>query len=461
MFPQFEPTLNSVNLQKWNDSIFVFDTNCLLNLYRYRAETRDQLLNIIDNLSDRIWIPHHVALEFNKNRLKVILSQKKRFSEIKDVLISSQNKLRAEIDNLQLERRHSLIDPSPVTKGFKDLIDRFLNDLTNLQKDQQPITGHDPIKEKIDSLFEGKVGDAPSNQKEIDDLFKEAEKRYSFKIPPGYMDSKKDKTDTDEYYNSGIIYKRKYGDFVIWSQLIKHAKEKDIKSVIFVTDDGKEDWWWIINDESPKTLGPRPELIDEAKHAGGITSFLMYKPQGFLENSLKFVNAKVSKEAIDEVRDVSRLINNSKNDSVAHLYNMTRRAQKGVYNWLKQRFYSVTTNEDGAPDFVATSLGETIGFEVIFTRKPHISRSRRKENSLLIYGREKIRKISKFTVVWVVENLEMASHASLSLSAENTSDYHEDISHIIGFIEDVDGEPIFMPVYGSYPDNGFEDDIFG
>ncbi len=44
-------------------ALFVFDTNVLLNLYRYQSGTRDELLNVLAQLSDRIWIPHHVALE--------------------------------------------------------------------------------------------------------------------------------------------------------------------------------------------------------------------------------------------------------------------------------------------------------------------------------------------------------------------------------------------------------------
>ncbi|MFC6462768.1 PIN-like domain-containing protein [Paracoccus aerius] len=301
MFTQFDDIRNNNNKKVWEEALFVFDTNCLLNLYRYRTETRDQLINVIEKISGRIWIPHHVALEFQRNRLKVILSQKKRFSEIREVITNSQNKLQSEIGNLQLERRHSLIDPSPLINGFKELVERFFSDLDALQKSQQPISTHDPIKIKIEELFDGKVGNGPSEQKEVDDLYKLAEKRYQFKIPPGYLDSKKDKDEPDEHYHSGVLYKRKFGDFVIWNQLLTHAKENNLRSIIFVTDDGKEDWWWKINDEGPKTLGPRPELVDEAKHVGGITSFLMYKPEGFLENSRNFVDADVSKETIDEV----------------------------------------------------------------------------------------------------------------------------------------------------------------
>ena len=56
----------------WQDAIFIFDTNILLNLYRYQSSTRDELLKVIEQLTSRIWIPNHVALEFQRNRLHVI-----------------------------------------------------------------------------------------------------------------------------------------------------------------------------------------------------------------------------------------------------------------------------------------------------------------------------------------------------------------------------------------------------
>ena len=45
----------------WESATFVFDTNVLLNLYRYTSKTRDSLFQAIAELKDRIWMPHHVA----------------------------------------------------------------------------------------------------------------------------------------------------------------------------------------------------------------------------------------------------------------------------------------------------------------------------------------------------------------------------------------------------------------
>ena len=44
----------------WENAIFVFDTNVLLNLYRYSAKTRNSLLDAFESFKDRIWIPYQV-----------------------------------------------------------------------------------------------------------------------------------------------------------------------------------------------------------------------------------------------------------------------------------------------------------------------------------------------------------------------------------------------------------------
>ncbi|MDC5679235.1 PIN-like domain-containing protein, partial [Acinetobacter baumannii] len=45
----------------WNNGIFIFDTNVLLNLYRYQYDTRDALLKVMEKLTNRVWIPYHVG----------------------------------------------------------------------------------------------------------------------------------------------------------------------------------------------------------------------------------------------------------------------------------------------------------------------------------------------------------------------------------------------------------------
>lgn len=132
----------------WRNAIFVFDTNVLLNLYRYQASTRDSLLSVIEKLSDRVWIPYHAGLEFQRNRLHVIAAQRKRYSEVKSIISKSISGLQNELDNLQLKKRHSHIDPEKLIVNINRVKDDFLSELDTLEKQSTGVTSLDEIRNK-------------------------------------------------------------------------------------------------------------------------------------------------------------------------------------------------------------------------------------------------------------------------------------------------------------------------
>jgi hypothetical protein len=220
MFPEYADVSNSDYKQAWKEAEFVFDTSVLLNLYRYQAQTRDELLMIIGHLSGRIWIPHHVALEFQRNRLRVIADQRRRFSDVKALIERSRASLVSEIEKLQLRKRHSSIDPAAFISGFEKLSNEFLSDLEGRAETQQKVTGPDPVREKLEGLLDGKVGSPPKDQTALDEVYRRADQRFKFRIPPGFEDRDKDKPSPDEHLHGGLIYKRKFADFLIWDQLL-------------------------------------------------------------------------------------------------------------------------------------------------------------------------------------------------------------------------------------------------
>lgn len=72
----------------WDECLFVFDTNVLLNLYRYSNETSKKLLEIISKFSERIWIPYQVGKEYQENRLEVICTQENAYENVKKFLMN-------------------------------------------------------------------------------------------------------------------------------------------------------------------------------------------------------------------------------------------------------------------------------------------------------------------------------------------------------------------------------------
>jgi hypothetical protein len=308
IFPEYDNSRAVNHPEIWKNALFVFDTNVLLNLYRYRIDTRDELLNVLDQISDQIWIPYQVALEFQRNRLNVIAEQVKRFNEVRRAIIKAKADLTNELAKFKLQERHSLINTQPLMTGFEKLTAEFFEDLDEIEKNQQTIQGEDKLKDRLELLFQNRVGSPFTKQSEIDDIQKSGELRYKHKIPPGYEDDQKDSKEPDEFFHAGLIFKKKYGDLILWKQMLSHCKTAGKNYLIFVTDDAKADWWRIVEQDGPKKIGPRAELIDEARREADIRELLLYSPDNFLQHAKIELKAKISADSIQEIKDISETI---------------------------------------------------------------------------------------------------------------------------------------------------------
>lgn len=86
-----EPT-NKEKQELWQKAVFVFDTNVLLNLYRYSAKTRKSLLASFENFKDRVWIPYQVTYEYMRKRCEVIYETVQRYEQFKKEMENFTNK---------------------------------------------------------------------------------------------------------------------------------------------------------------------------------------------------------------------------------------------------------------------------------------------------------------------------------------------------------------------------------
>lgn len=280
---------------------FVIDASFIFSIYRLPLVARKELIATLSRVSDRLWVPYQAALEYQRNRLNVIADQNKKFSEVRNMLSDTRKKFKADLSKLQLKKRHSVINPEEIEKKLDILFDSFEEELTTHESRQQKLSDTDPLQKELDKLFSGKIGSQPSSQQEVDAIYAEGKTRYAQKIPPGYMDSLKatDKQ-SNEYTYGGIVYEPQYGDLVIWKQLLNEANVQGWKSIVFLTDDVKEDWWFV----GEKKIGPRPELRDEMHRVASVTQFHIYDSEQFLSVVAKQVGQKISKETIQAAKDI-------------------------------------------------------------------------------------------------------------------------------------------------------------
>ncbi|PSH05729.1 MAG: hypothetical protein CXZ00_00895 [Acidobacteria bacterium] len=298
---------SETELQKlWGNCIFAQDANVLLNLYRYTSETRKKLIEILKKIGSRLWVPHQAALEYQRNRLDVISKQRQAYTEIKQLLDDTQNKLQS---SLRTYTRHPLIDAKKIMAPINAAFEEQAKEIEKVRQHHPDLVERDEVLETLTKLLDGKIG--PSyTEDELKQIYKEGEDRYAKSIPPGFMDAKSKAGD------------QKFGDLVLWRQVLDKAAA-DKKPVIIVTDDSKEDWWWK---HEGKIIGPKPELVEEMSSKAGVR-FYMYRSDQFMEFAQKYLKQTIDRSAIEEIRSVRRSDEEERRKTGEFLFHRLRKVQ--------------------------------------------------------------------------------------------------------------------------------------
>lgn len=356
----------------WKDATVVLDTNMLLNLYRFPLAARNELLAIFKKLQGQLWIPFHVGLEFQRNRLRVIAGQQRRFSEVKGALDQGFQTMSQKLSSLQLSNRHSTIDPQPFLAEIEGAVSLFKAKLDELKGSDEVTLDADTIRDQLDEILAGRIGDAPSGA-DIEQIQKEGDIRFKYQLPPGYEDVSKDKQQADMYMYQGIHYSAKYGDLIVWKQLIAHARAKGLKKVIFLTDDEKVDWWESVQVDGIKKIGPRVELREELRREAGVEFFQIYNSESFLRYAKEHLGSAVKQESIDGIAQVLRHYRSGvESRPLARPVSDASQVAKAVRFWL-QRVSKSPIYE--LPNEVASLwlMGMPVDLEVYSVPKDHLA----------------------------------------------------------------------------------------
>lgn len=277
-FPLSEEEIKVV----WSEAILTLDANVLLDLYRYHEDTRNALLKALEKFKGRAWLSHQTAEEFFRNRKKVIFSSVNSYDEASQNISDIRTGVEDPLNRLKSNRIVSDQVAESVRTALADALDAAQAAI-NAAKERHPnFIESDPVLEEIAALFHESVGEGFTDD-ELAEATREGKQRLETKTPPGFMDSKKDGS-------------RSYGDYFMWRQILSHAA-KEKKPIIFVTSEGKEDWWEKV---SGKTTGLHYQLLKEA-HEKTEQRILAYRTDRFFRFSAKLSGEESNESAAEEI----------------------------------------------------------------------------------------------------------------------------------------------------------------
>ena len=299
----------------WSEGIFVFDTNVLLHLYRVPEATRTQMLSALRALKGRIWLPRHVGIEYQRRRLDAIHTAHYKAAGVLKEIDKSLEGYESAVRNADLEKR-GVKDANAPLEMIRAQAMKVRATVAATLAGQLSPTDHDVIRDEVDALFEGRVGPPPENQTQVSTWDDQGKERFAMKRGPGFEDASKAEGDDASFYAQGLVYQRQFGDLYIWLQLLNYVRSEQVKNIVFVTQDGKEDWWRIAPGKDPKRprLAPLESLAEEVR-AAGADRFWMYQLDTFLREAEKQLKVKVSDLTIEDAQqaenssEVERAIN--------------------------------------------------------------------------------------------------------------------------------------------------------
>ncbi|MFJ4261904.1 PIN domain-containing protein [Paenarthrobacter nicotinovorans] len=283
----------------WRDGLIVLDANILLSLYKVHEHTSGLYLDAMERRKEQMWIPYQVAAEFHRNVHKERAKQKQTTNHTERI-----GKIKQLLDHFRSTDKKTRIYTAPPPSQEEALagLEKLKQELYEQKKEIERQTHHntpDALLDRIANVFDNGVGNKPGPE-DLERMSEEAEERFNREIPPGYKDSGKDGN-------------RKYGDYILWRQLLDHSSTVK-RHVVFVTDDDKLDWW--LKGEDGTSLAPRPELVQEFRDVTGQDILILNSEQFYYslvpasddnpDESAKVLAAQEDmKAAVSEAKEVA------------------------------------------------------------------------------------------------------------------------------------------------------------
>lgn len=270
----------------WDKAIFVFDTNALVYCCRFNT---DILKKLICHFKNRIFIPFQVYKEFNidLNVNAIVNTEYSNVSyELRRIIEEINNKITTFDDYKKTFRENHNLDIHPQYNDSNKTLENIITSLNTVKENVQELnkslrenrdsrTISVPIKDIIKDYM---VEVDYSSHLSISDLYNEAEIRYKLHVPPGFNDKGK-----------GL---NKYGDLIIWKEIIEISRSQLDRPIIFITNDSKNDWVLKFQKNNQPYYVPTSDLIYEFV-SNTKNFFWIYNFKDFVEFSLKRLNIQI------------------------------------------------------------------------------------------------------------------------------------------------------------------------
>lgn len=278
-FPHYYRIQREHLKRQFKELVFVMDASALLDIFRLDKPTTEDVFVVLRRYAEQIVIPYHAAEEYNNRIHSVLLEQLHNID-------NAQKSFEAFCQLLEAKRNQPYISLLSAKK-LQTLKNSISSDFTTQRDYLWEQLLHGELQNQLSELMDGKVL-PPFSEEEIHQIKVEGEERYKQKVPPGWKDGAKGENE--------------YGDLINWKEILRYARTHQ-KSIVFVSNDIKEDW---ICQHEGRTVCPDYRLLKEFYETVNNSELLfhIYTLDRFLDFVREQDATVVSETTIEQVRDV-------------------------------------------------------------------------------------------------------------------------------------------------------------
>jgi hypothetical protein len=294
-FKEYHSYDASATEELWSTGTIILDTNVLLDFYAFGETTLADYLKVLRSIKKReqLWMPNRVGYEFFENRMGIINKQLNQYDNVLKSLESPKDKI-AKL--AETSATHAHLDFNKISSDYEASVKTLKEEIEKLRDQHPDHVSTDKVLAELEKIYVDTLVGSEYDDTRTEKVIKLGEERYAKKIPPGFKDQ--DKDDGEKPYAN-----RKYGDLIIWMQMIDYAKETK-KPIIFVTNDAKDDWVQYAKER--RRIGPKPALKKEMLSEADV-DFELYSSDEFLKHASKYLKLALNRDSVNEVKKHRRL----------------------------------------------------------------------------------------------------------------------------------------------------------
>lgn len=253
--------------------IIIPDANILLYLYKCSFNSSQNIVELLKKVKDKVIVPSRVYKEYMAHREEEQAKIDRKYDNFTKDLKNQVKEVKGKISgSISESRKYDFPNCDLLEKGINTFLDKTIDAISTYESSLSSEKQNKSVQiANVEQLIQfwttqEKVLQEP-NMLQILEYVKEGEFRYRYKMPPGYMDEEeKDKQIKKDIKQDTFENRiRKYGDLIVWKEIINVGKTtQGDKTILFLTNDVKEDWWVTRGEQKNKeAVRMRDELLKE------------------------------------------------------------------------------------------------------------------------------------------------------------------------------------------------------